>query len=196
MERLSKAGKLYLKEYYLLKEAESDVNNYLNEIVEKTYQQLLEKKELIPAPKHFSWNLWKNQASPGIMQIYPVASREFYTFKKGKSELILQYLDVRRESKLTETDAVSIEIHSTNSLRKKLRQLPSELLREFQETAEVHGIPLNIDQRVNYSSQVPLNLDNAAESSNTIAEFIIERCEGMEAFISKILEQADELSVD
>jgi len=195
MERLSKAGKLYLKEYYILKEAESDVNNYLNEIVEKTYQQLLEKKELIPVPKHFSWNLWKNQASPGIMQIYPVAPREVSTFEKDKIELILQYSDVRHESKLTETDAVSIGIHSTNTLRKKLKQLPSKLFREVLEIAEAHGIVLNFDQRVNYSSQVQLNLDNAADSSNTIADFIIERCEGMEAFISKILEQAGELSV-
>ena len=63
-------------------------------MVERTYQLCLEKKETLPVPEDFTWLIWNNQASPGILEIYPATSKDLKLFKKDKSELFIQYLDV------------------------------------------------------------------------------------------------------
>lgn len=191
MEKLSQAGRLYLEHFYILQEAQNDVNNFLNEVVEKTYQGLLEKKDLLPVPKNFTWQIWKNQASPGVIEISPVALMETGLFSKGKVDLHLTYLDVRHDSKLTETDAVSITINSTNRIRKKLKRLPFDIPSMAEEIELVNESPLDFGQRVNNRSQLQLNLDSASESSEIVMEYIIERCEEVEAFVSRLLTQVN-----
>ena len=191
MEKLSQAGRLYLEHFYILQEAQNDVNNFLNEVVEKTYQGLLEKKDLLPVPKNFTWQIWKNQASPGVIEISPVALTETGLFSKGKVDLHLTYLDVRHDSKLTETDAVSITINSTNRIRKKLKRLPFDIPSMAEEIELVNETPLDFGQRVNYRSQLQLNLDSASESSEIVMEYIVERCEEVEAFVSRLLTQVN-----
>ena len=191
MEKLSQAGRLYLEHFYILQEAQNDVNNFLNEVVEKTYQGLLEKKDLLPVPKNFTWQIWKNQASPGVIEISPVALMETGLFSKGKVDLHLTYLDVRHDSKLTETDAVSITINSTNRIRKKLKRLPFDIPSMAEEIELVNETPLDFGQRVNYRSQLQLNLDSASESSEIVMEYIVERCEEVEAFVSRLLTQVN-----
>jgi len=186
MEKLSEGGRLYLQEFYILQEAQNDVFNFLNEIVEKTYQNLLEKKDLLPVPEDFSWEIWKSQSSPGTLEVYAISSKEFRLFKKGKSELYLQYLDVRHDSELTETGQVSLSIHSRNEFRKKIRQLPAEVTSKAFEEAEGQDISLSFEQRVINRSEVKLDLDSATKSSDIISGLILERCGGLEAFISSL----------
>ena len=55
----------------------------------------------------------------------------------------------------------------------------------------VNETPLDFGQRVNYRSQLQLNLDSASESSEIVMEYIVERCEEVEAFVSRLLTQVN-----
>ncbi len=122
------------------------------------------------------------------MEISIHTSKNLGPFKKDKTELHLQCLDVRHARELIDTDAVSITINSTNNLRKKLKQFPKEMLNKAIEEAMGQDTLLDFEQRVNYTSQVKLNFESATESADTITEFVIECCEGMETLVSRLIE--------
>lgn len=76
--KLSEGGKLYLNEYYILDEALNDVNDFLNEILDRVYKTLEMKIKAV-----------NQKPSPGISirinQEGDTLSLEYSQIRKSKS---------------------------------------------------------------------------------------------------------------
>ncbi len=189
MEKLSQAGRLYLKDYYIINEAQKDLFAYLNTIQENVYNNLVDRKNEIPVPDGFVWNTWMSKSNPGILSIWPASDKDIKVFRKGKAELSLDCKDVRHDNNLTSNDSVSLYIHSNNTFRSSLKLNDDSLLNFAIQAASKHNIILRFTQRSSYYSQVTINLDDAIESAENITDEIINCCAAIDEFIRVLIKE-------
>jgi len=192
MEKLSEAGKLYLQDFYILNEAQSDVFIFLDAVMNQVYQNLVEEiKDLSGRDDVFVWESWKNESKSGRLDVWPSTKKEVIPFRKGKGDLYLICRDVRHEAELSDTASVSVTIRCTNYFLRSLRQVPSETLELALKTAEEHGTSVDVNKRnVLNREEVKLNLDSVSGSVDSVTEFIMERCQGVKEFALRIVKQA------
>lgn len=189
MKKLSEAGKLYLQDFYILNEARNDASVFLDAVMSQAYQDLLREIRDLPAPgEPFTWKVWKSETNPGVLEVWPSAKKDIIPFGKGREDLYVICRDVRR-GELDNTNCISVVIGCSlrffNSLK---RDVSSEVRDLALKAAAKCGTSIVMDaKRTLYKKEVSLNLDNATDSADSIAEFIMERCRGMREFALQII---------
>ena len=111
MEKLSEAGRLYLKDYSILEEARKDMVRYLNAIVDETYDLVNEEIDDM-APEGFEMHTWKNDSSKGVMHASFRCISDIEFFRKDKMDLKVFYRDIRRAKDLSDPKFIKIYLAS------------------------------------------------------------------------------------
>lgn len=189
MDRLSEAGRLYLKDYYILNEAQKDVFAFFNRVQDAIYQNMSERRDELPTINDFTWKTWFSKANPGRISIWPEPIRDISIFRKGKEELSLICRDARHDNNLASTDAISLIITSVNTLRRELKNIDNAILSSAVSTAAKHEVNLCFTKRTNFYNAIPINLDDAIESAETVTEVILNYCIAINDFITVLIKK-------
>lgn len=192
MKKLSEAGKLYLKDFYVLNEAQNDVFMFLNAVIDQVHKNLEERvKELSDQEGLFAWEVWKNVTRPGRLWVWPSAKKELPPFRKSRDDLSILYCDVRREDKLSDTTSVSITISCTYKFLDSLKKHVSpETLVQALKVADELGTAIKVNKtRVLYREELSLDLNSVSDSVDLATESIMERCEDLKEFVLQIIKQ-------
>ena len=121
MAKLTAAGTLYLKDYYILNEARAEMEKYLDQVLSAVHLKLVDVTQELE-DEIVSWGLWKNQSSPGYMGIYPkLLKGNSNIWRIGKADAYVVYRDVRHSSRIKDPYSVELSV-STYGLAKLLRQ--------------------------------------------------------------------------
>lgn len=108
MAKLSEAGALYLKDYYILTEAREEMESYLDKVLLAGYSKLADMVQEL-TDDTTKWGVWRSQSPMGYMQIgVQVLLGEFGGSRKGRSDVFVAYRDVRHTTRIT--DPLSVEI--------------------------------------------------------------------------------------
>ena len=189
--KLSQAGKLYLKEYYILNEAHKDVVDFLNQIQRTIYDNIIERKKEIPITDGFEWKIWMSKASPGYLELWPEPNKDYSMFQKGKNEINIACRDVRHDTNLDTTASVSLTIRCTNAFKRKINNFEESIVSSATAAASKYEVKLDFRQRYNFRTQVSINLEDALESAKSITDAIINCCMAMNDFIGVLIKQGE-----
>lgn len=168
--KLSEGGKLYLNEYYILDEALNDVNDFLNEILDRV-NRTLELKIGNDASGIFSWNIYQNKSRRGYLELGIHSNTENEEFGNAKIQII--YKDIRYAEDLSSTSTVKIQTWS-----------PASLNNFIGEVKKVSGDLFGSDIYENVS--IYLNFDDSDKSAEAIAEYILKKYEQVNKVIEVI----------
>lgn len=136
MAKLSEAGALYLKDYYILTEAREEMESFLDKVLLAVHLKLEGMVEGL-TDETTKWSEWKSQSPMGYMQIgVQVLQGEFGGSRKGRSDVFVEYRDVRHTTRIE--DPLSVEIgvavHAQSKLlgqeieRRSLNMLGSNII--------------------------------------------------------------------
>lgn len=174
MERLSNAGKLYLNEYYILSEARTDLERYLDSVVDQVYQMLLSKENDFTTSK-FSWSVWQNKSTKGRIDVEFKAKGKLPFFREAKSDISVIYKDIRHFNKFTDPETIRISVWSPGTSKNVEQEIQQQGLNNYQK---------NIYEEI----YVKLNLEDSSEAAEKISEHIIEKSELIFSIINEIVE--------
>ena len=162
----------------------------LNEVWEKEKDNLEETAKSLPeAGEHFTWKIWDSKSKPGLLEVWPSATREIAPFSKGKEDIYVICCDVRREGELHHTDSVGVSIQCSHGFFSRLKnEVPFEILEKGLKAAKEQGTGISVNKsRVLYKEEVKLELDSVSDSADSVSEFIMERCRGIREFALQIV---------
>lgn len=192
MEKISEAGKLYLKDIYILEEARKDTHDFLNYIADQVFEKweaYKDEQKLFNESDQITWSAWKAKGNPGQLDLYPkltgIIDNQY--FEEGDSGLCLYYRDARHTKKLNDTIGVRIHMSYTNAFWKKIKQLPPDKLAQALAEAKSADLDMDLEDKVPFSMQIQINLEDTATTIEEITEIIIEKCKGLEVFLLKCL---------
>lgn len=175
MEKLSEAGRLYLKDYTILEEARKDMIRYLNAVVEEANELINEEIEEL-APEGFRVSTKKVKASKGKLFIRFECLEDYKGFRKNKVDISVSYRDIRRTSDLSDSTFTKIYSNTpkiASDLESKMRSLSEEKF----------GVDIYKPEYVN------LNLDNSSKSAEEIKENILDKCNKIRKLINELIEK-------
>lgn len=168
--KLSEGGKLYLNEYYILDEALNDVNDFLNEILDRVYKTL-EMKIKSSESEAFTWNIYQNKSRRGYLELGIQSNKEIEEFGKAKIQII--YKDIRYAEDLSSTSGVKIQTWSPASMNNFISEVKSVSVDLFKKDIYENGF-------------VYLNFDDSDKSAETIVEYILGKYEQVNKVIEVI----------
>ncbi|UCZ52919.1 hypothetical protein LGQ02_19390 [Bacillus shivajii] len=186
MKVLSNAGQLYLNEYYALKHAEHEVNKYLDNLTNHTYQYIVTHCSKLEA-NQYTWNC--HHSKPGRIELYPYFSNNQGIFESDKVELSVLYRDVRDYDDMEKTESVRLSIYCRKALKEKLNKLPETTLNKASQLAEKHGIKIQVKTgKPLFYMYIDLDLGDVEKSAKVIGEDMIRIGKGLDTFIDGIIE--------
>jgi len=162
MEKLSEAGKLYLKDYLVLDQARKDLHRFLNAVVDEVYEIISEEKDDLSS-EEFKLKLWKNQSSKGHMQIQFLCLKDKELFRKDMVDLYIIYKDIRNTTDLESSASVKVHLYSpavASKLEEKLRKLSIE----------------ELGKDIYEAERIEVDLDSSSQTAENIAEYILDQC--------------------
>ena len=188
MEKLTEAGKLYLNDFYILEEARNDLFIFLNYISDQIHDKWVEQsenKELFNKEEGLTWVSYKSKGTPGNMHFWPKGSgnQGCGLLEEGDSGISLAYGDVRHRAELYNPSSVQLHISVTNNFKKKLNQVPSNKLNRALEEAKKYNVDFDLDKRTIYGTQIKINVNDPQTAIDEITETLVEKCQGIEAFL-------------
>lgn len=173
VEKLSRAGLLYLKDYNILNEARKDMERFLNEIINQVYKRLKEVKNEFNS-SDFKWGVWENKSSKGHLEVSNAAEIEFGGFKKGKANIYIIYDDIRNKSNITNPLTVCISVRSPLALRalkEELKSISNDIL----------------SKDIYEPTFVNLDIENSDNSVEEVTASIMEKCKEVNLVIQECL---------
>lgn len=173
MTKITEAGALYLKDYYVLNEAKDEMDQFLNTVLATVHTKLAEElKELSDGT--FQWVVKNNQSSPGYLQVNLLLPNGIHGFiRAGNVDVYIIYRDIRNTSRISEPK--SIELTVTTSAQAK--QLRAELMKMSEDVSEGallgHHYPA-------------LDLSSSENSAETIVDKMLSLCVELRGMIEDI----------
>lgn len=124
MGKLSKEGKLYLKDYLILNRARDEANKFLDAIVEEVDKRL-QAEDL--AADDFKIEVWQSQSVKGQLQLQFRSEKDSDLLRKDKVDLYLVYRDVRNTKNLPSTKAAKIFVYIPDEAAKLKEELADDV---------------------------------------------------------------------
>ena len=190
MERLREAGRVYLKNFYVLKEAEDQVIVFLDDVLSKVHTALVEHSHELSESNRlpgFDWHLWRSATKPGEMSTNPSTPKRQDPFRQGKGDLMINYADARRNSRLNDPGSIAIFITSPVAFRTRLNQVNGAAVMSALQAAKGGGTTLDFSGPQIFWNEVPLDLDSSEASADAVIEDLAKRCSSIEAFTEVLL---------
>lgn len=162
MAKLTEAGALYLKDFYILTEAREEMENYLDKVLSSVHLKIADMVQEL-ADDITKWGVWRNQASLGYMQITIQLLKDDPNIRRGKSsDVFVVYRDVRHLSRIKEPYSVELDV-TTHGQAKLLGQEIERL------SANLFGSNI---LRKHYPSLIPESSDESADNIFDVAQDI------------------------
>lgn len=121
MPKLTEAGALYLKDYYILTEAREEMEKLVNEVLSAVFFKLDEMKQEL-TDVITKWSIWRNQSSPGYMEIQLQLLKGDPNIRRiDKTDVYIVYRDVRHSPRIKEPYSVELKV-TTPGQAESLRQ--------------------------------------------------------------------------
>jgi len=153
MTKLTEAGALYLKDYYILTEARDEMEKYLDRVLSVVHFKLVDMMQEL-TDDITKWSVWNNQSSPGYMQISTQLLKGDSNIRRiGKTDVYVVYRDVRHSSRIKEPYSVELKVTTYGQ---------AKLLRQEIELRSVNMFGNNIIG-YHYPSLVPESSDDSAD---------------------------------
>ena len=127
--RMSDAGRMYLQDYYILNEAQRDMEDYLNRVFDILEERFDEIQGGV-SHERVRWNCWRNKSSQGAISYSAMSLVGTPLLRKNKSDLYITIKDMRRTSRLENTEAVELVLE-TNKTSRRLIQAVSDMQEGF-----------------------------------------------------------------
>ncbi len=172
MEKLSEAGKLYLKDYLVLDQVRKDLNRFLNTVVNEIYEIILEETDDL-SPEGFKLKLWKNKSSKGHMQVKFLSLKDRKLFRKDRGDLYIIYKDIRNTTDLSSPASVKVYVHSptiASELEEELRGLSRQ----------------ELDRDIYEAEVVEFDSDSSSQIAEKVAEQMLDQCNLLRNLIKKL----------
>lgn len=174
MAKLTEAGALYLKDYYILTEARDEMEKYLDKVLSAVHLKLVDMMQEL-TDDIIKWGVWSNQSSPGYMQIFIQLLKGDSSIRRiGKTDVYVVYRDVRHSSRIKDPYSVELNV-TTYGQTKSLRQ-------------EIERLSLNMFGTniigYHYPSLVP---DSSDESAEIIFDTAQDLCMKLKKIINSIV---------
>ncbi|MGM0549309.1 MAG: hypothetical protein ACQER0_08575 [Bacillota bacterium] len=160
MEKLSEAGKLFLEDYLVLNEAKNDVDRYLNTVVRKVHDIILEQLDDFTS-EDLRLNIWENKSTRGRLQVRFESLTEHELFRKNKYDLYIMYRDIRNATDLFTNNSVKLYLYSPAVVS----NLEDTLIRLSQE---------KLDYNIYNKKVIELDLNSSTQTAEKIAEEIFD----------------------
>lgn len=160
MEKLSEAGKLFLKDYLVLNEAKNDVDRYLNTTVRKVHDIILEQLDDFNT-EYLQLNIWENKSTRGRLQIRFKSLIEHELFREDRYDIYIMYRDIRNATDLFTNNSVKIFLHSPAAVS----NLKDSLIKLSQK---------KLGYNIYNKKIILLDLDSSTQSAEKIAEEIFD----------------------
>ena len=190
MEKLTEMGKLYLHDYYVLTEAQEQSHDYLDTTLECIIERIEDRKEeLLDLGDDYYWETWNNKSNLGYYQIYLKSKVENKLLRGKRVDIMITYRDVRHTNMLNNPTSVEIYIGCKSFFHKKVNQISQIELDEAYSKAIETGTPIDYKRKKLFSTEISLNLLSASDSADIIADELIERANGIAAFVESILKK-------
>ena len=161
--KMTKAGRLYLKDYYVLDEANSEMVEFLDDLLCRL-ELLFKEKQSELGNENYLWDSWKNKSTDGMIDFYmkPLAENIPRYFRKGKEDITLRIRDVRATTELNRTSSVILELYTNKSSKELISSIHNA-------DPDFHNSEILKD------AYIDLVLDNSEESATKIiqAAFIL-----------------------
>ncbi|MTI94363.1 MAG: hypothetical protein FH749_02590 [Firmicutes bacterium] len=168
MNNLSEAGRLYLADYAILKEAQDDVHSYLETVIDHVYEALKEAKEQFNPTSPLAWGIWRNSDKTKI-NIDLVSKKEQFPFI-NKLNFTIRYRDIRLDKYLKRPDTVGVSMWSTNGFLSNIKKLSTDRFNGMEALAKENGIDLDFTRKYNFKEIIELDLNDASKSADNIVE--------------------------
>jgi hypothetical protein len=190
MEKISEMGKLYLKDYYVLMEAQDQSHTFLNTVLENVINRIEERREELPdLGEDYYWKTWSNKTNLGHYQIYLKTKKENKLLRANRVDIIINYRDVRHTTILKDPTAVRISIDCTNYFNNKVNKISQSELDEASSKAIEIGTSVDYVEKRLFNNEINLNLSSASDSAELIADELIERAIGIAVFIESVVDK-------
>ena len=162
MAKLSKEGKLYLKDYLILDRAREEANKFLDAIVEEVYDNL-QTKEL--EANNFTIELFQSQSFKGQLQLQFRSLEDNDFFRKEKVDIYIVYRDVRNSKQLPSTKAGKVFVYISD---------------------EAEDLKEKLDEDVYKSTIVEFDLSNSSQTAEEVTEAIINQFNQIKDLLSQL----------
>lgn len=162
MEKLSEAGKLYLKDFLILEEARKDMERYLNAVVEEAYE-LVNEEVADLAPEGFKIKVKEVETTKGQLYVHFKCLEDYEVFRKNRVDMKVDYRDIRKTSDLS--DPTFTKIYS------KSPKIASDLESKMRDLSEN-----KFDVNIYKPEYVRLDLGNSSKSADKISEKVLDKC--------------------
>lgn len=157
--KMTEAGKLYLRDYYILNEAKRDMDSYLNDIFDRL-ETLFQQKTTEINNNAYTWAYWRNKSTDGMIQFYVTPNEKIPNLRTGKSDIYLMVQDVRNTSELINAETVKIGMFA-NKTNKALIQAFCLINQEFNRSDKLK------------SQFFDIKLENSVRDSEDIMEILL-----------------------
>ena len=163
MAKLSKEGKLYLKDYLILDQAREEANKFLDAIVEKVYDNV-QAKEL--EANNFTIELFQSQSFKGQLQLQFRSLEDNDFFSKEKVDMYIVYRDVRNSKNLPSTKAAKVFVYISD---------------------EAEDVKEKLDDDVYKSEIVEFDLSSSDHTAEKVTEAIINQFNQLKDLVGQLL---------
>ncbi|MGM0411002.1 MAG: hypothetical protein ACQEQF_09610 [Bacillota bacterium] len=171
MEKLSAAGKLYLKDYLTLEEARKDMERFLNSVLDEIKNLFKEEIEGL-VPEGFEINTWIRKNSKGAMSISYFCTGQIKYFREDSSDLHIVCKDIRVATDLTESTCVKINLQTP--------KVASDVENKLIELSQVM-----YNENIYEPNYIRLDLNNSSNSAEKIVDQILKKCIRIKEMIAK-----------
>lgn len=172
--KITEAGKLYLKDYYILNEARKEMAEYLNAILEAV-EAKLDKMRVEFSNENYKWDYWRNKTTYGEFEFQFTPLIDLPHFRKSKCDLFIKIYDVRITSHLTNTCAIKMRV--------KVRKTNKELWQSMGQRQCRYAVDnILVDQ------DIELDMESSDQDAESIIESISEEVYTINQMIDELVE--------
>jgi hypothetical protein len=175
--KITEAGKLYLKDFYILNESRKDMEEYLDAIL-VFIETHFNKKLTELNTDYYRWNIWKNKKNSGEIQLEFFSKSEIKYLRKNKIDLWISVCDSRTTGDLSDTFAVKMSVNS-HKLSKNLRETIGKEIVEY-------STKVTLFERI-----IDFKMKSSEEDANLIITAVIDEMDRIETFIDGLIEKSN-----
>ena len=176
--KITEAGKLYLKDFYILNESRKDMEEYLDSIL-VFIEVHFKKIEMELNTENYRWNIWKNKSNSGEIQFEFYPKTEIKYLRKNKRDLWISICDLRIAGDLNNTFAAKMSINS----HKSSKDIRDAMEKNIVEYSGKHTL---------FDKTIDFRMESSEEDAHLIINAIMDEINRIAMFTDGLIEESNQ----